>query len=251
VERVYHAPTVRASALFFALVVAFAAPPAFAQSAGDPTEPTGEGDPNAPQTSTGSADSGGWRFYQGERHILVRAQVGLGFRLNDPYRAGTLTPIAPYLQGSYQFLHVGQWLMGPSMGFQVGLDSIGAQYAIQPGWQVIRRFSGRFALTGRVEVPILITQGACASERTSIDMRSGIMGRGHPSNQLSLPVPSLGFCPAVSLGVEAAVGAALYVTSGVAITGEAVFSFYSGDSLIPFPILGASVGVMVDYEVLP
>ncbi len=224
------------------MAAALAAAPAAAQTVPDATEP------GASPAHEG-ASQGGWTLYPRERHILVRAEATVGARLNDPYDAGALAPIAPYLQGSYQFLHVGRFQMGPSLGFQAGIDHVGAQFAIQPGWQVFRRFTGRLALTGRVEVPILITQGACAVDRVRAD--PAFPGHGFSLNAMTLPVPSAGYCPTVSVGVEAAVGAALYLTSGVALTGEVIFDLYFGDSAITFPILGGGLGLMVDYEVLP
>ena len=80
---------------------------------------------------------------------------------------------------------------------------------------------------------------------------NGFPGYGYSLNRTTLPVPSAGYCPTLGLGVEVGVGAAFYVTSGIAITAEGIFDVYFGDSRIVFPIVGGGLGVMVDYEVLP
>lgn len=228
--------------MFFALVTALATPQAYAQTVPDASEP---GSAGAEQTPT----QGGWRLYPNERHILVRAEATVGARLNDPYAAGGLAPISPLLEGSYQFLHVGSFLMGPTLGFQAGFDATGAQFAVQPGWQVYRRFAGRFAATARASIPILITRGACQADRVRAD--NGFPGFGFSLNRTTLPVPSAGYCPTASVGVELGAGGSLFITSGVALTAEVIFDTYFGDSGIVFPIIGGGLGVMVDYEVLP
>ena len=230
--------------MFFAAATALAAPQAYAQTVPDATEPTGE----AVEAQSPGAQ-GGWTLYPNERHLLVRAEATLGARLNDPYAAGVLAPVSPFVEATYQFLNVRRFQMGPSLGFQAGFDASGAQFSIQPGWHVLRRFTERLAVTARADIPILITRGACAADRVRADQ--GFPGFGHPLNRQTLPVPSAGYCPTVAVGVEVGAGAAFYVTSGVAITAEAIFDLYFGDSGIVFPILGGGVGVMVDYEVLP
>ncbi len=228
--------------MFFAFVTALATPQAYAQTAPDASEPGAAG---AEQPST----SGGWRLYPNERHIVVRAEATVGARLNDPYSVGALAPVSPLLEGNYQFLQVGSFLVGPTLGGRAGVDATGAQFAVQPGWQVYRHFSGRLALTGRAVIPILITRGACTAERVRAD--SGVPGFGFSLNRTSLPVPSAGYCPTASVGIELGAGGSLFITSGVALTAEVIFDTYFGDSGISFPIIGGGLGVMVDYEVLP
>lgn len=231
--------------MFLVAAVALATPQVVAQTAHDPTEP---GATPAPAEASPATESG-WRRYPGERHILVRGEATVGMRLNDPYAAGTLAPPGGYLQGSFLFLHAGPFLMGPALGFQAAADGIGPQFAVQPGWQALARLSGRFGVTVRAEIPVLITRGACPVERVPAD--PGFQGHGVEINRTTLPVPSTGYCPTVSLGLELAGGAAVYLTSGVALTGEVIFDMYFGDSFIPFPVLGGGLGLMVDYEVLP
>ncbi len=226
--------------MFFAAAVALATPQVGAQTAGDPTE-SGVG---ASQSA-----SGGWRRYPNERHVFVRAAGTVAARLTDPYSQGTLAPPGAYVSGGFGFLHVGPTIMGPSLGVQAGFDPVGVQVAVQPGWQMWWRLASRLAFTARVEIPILITRGACPVDYVPADM--GFQGAGFGLNRNRLPVPATGYCPTVTVGVEAAPGLAFYVTNGVALTAEAVFDFYVGDSLLPFPLLGGAVGLMVDYEVLP
>jgi hypothetical protein len=223
--------------LFFAAAAALAAPTAGAQTAPDMTEPA----PAAP--------TGGWRLFPNERHITVRAEGVVGARLVDHYEQGVLTPFGALLQGSFLFLKAGPLLMGPSLGVQLGFDPVGTQVAIQPGWQALWRLSPRLALTGRLDIPLLITPGACPVDRVAAD--PGFSGQGFPVNTSTLPVPSAGTCPALAFGGELGVGAALYITSGIALTAEATFDMYFGDSFLFFPIFGGGLGVMIDYEVLP
>lgn len=227
----------RARALFFAAAAALATPTVSAQSASDLAEPT-------PAPS-----AGGWRLYPGERHITLRAEGFGGLRLSDPYAQGAATPFGALLEGSFLFLKVGPLLLGPSLGVQVGFDPVGTQAAIQPGVHALWRLGPRFGLTGRVGVPLLITPGACPVDRVMAD--PGFTGQGFPLNASTIPVPSVGNCPTLAFGAEVGAGAALYLTSGIALTAQATFSMYFGDSFLFFPVLGGGVGVLVDYEVLP
>jgi hypothetical protein len=223
--------------LYFAAAVALAAPSVGAQTAPDMTEPTQ------------SQPSSGWRLYPNERHITVRAEAVAGLRLSDPYAQGSAVPFGALLQGSYLFMKAGPLLMGPSLGLQLGFDPVGTQAAIQPGWHALWRLMPRLGLTGRVDIPLLITPGGCPVDRVPADPT--FMGQGFPINTTTLPVPSAGTCPTFAFGAELGVGAAFYITSGVAITAEATFNMYFGDSFLFFPIFGGGLGLMVDYEVLP
>lgn len=227
----------RAPALFFAAAAALAAPSVGAQTAPDTSEPS-----QAPPSS-------GWRLYPNERHITVRAEAVAGVRLSDPYAQGSAAPFGMLLQGGFLFVKAGPLLMGPSLGVQMGFDSVGLQTAIQPGWQALWRLAPRFALTGRVDIPLLITPGACPVDRVPAD--PSFMGQGFQINRSTLPVPSAGTCPTFAFGAELGVGAALYLTSGIALTAEASFDMYFGDSFLFFPVFGGGVGLLVDYEVLP
>ena len=131
-----------------AAVLAVAAPAA-AQTPRDETEPTRGAAPDE-----GGARDGGWRTYPNERHILVRAGANVGARLSDPFAQGALAPITPYVEGTYAFVHLGSFLLGPTLNFQTGIDKTGAQFAIQPAATLFRRFNNLFGLTARVGVPL-------------------------------------------------------------------------------------------------
>ena len=133
-----------------AAVLAVAAPAA-AQTPRDETEPTRGAAPDE-----GGARDGGWRTYPNERHILVRAGANVGARLSDPFAQGALAPITPYVEGTYAFVHLGSFLLGPTLNFQTGIDKTGAQFAIQPAATLFRRFNNLFGLTARVGVPLLV-----------------------------------------------------------------------------------------------
>lgn len=55
----------------------------------------------------------------------------------------------------------------------------------------------------------------------------------------------------VSVGLELGLGAAVYLTSGIALTGELTGDIYFGDSMRVYPVVGLGLGLMVDYELLP
>lgn len=223
-------------AFLFATGLVLAAVPAAAQDAGDP--------PRA---------SGGWAVQPGERHVLVRAQFGIGARLRDPFSYGVLSPPSVLLQGTYAFAHVGKFLLGPSLGLQGGLDANGPQFAVQPGVQIYRRFTDAVSAHARVDVPLLITRGAC-ERPPALMLPPGSpqwVGSGVAPNRGVVRSPGWGFCSELSVGVEVAVGGAFYVRSGLAVTAEAIFDLYLGNGRSIYPIIGGGLGILVDYEVLP
>ena len=231
--RVYHACTVKMRVLFFAAGIGLATLPAAAQELGAPPAP-----------------SSGWELQPRERHILVRAEATVAGRFLDPYSYGRLAPPGLLVDGTFAFLHVGRFLLGPSLGFQAGWDQNGGQYAVQPGAMLYRRFTNAIAAHARVAVPLMVTRGTC--ERPApITVTSQFIGAGYGGNRTQVQPPAWGFCPELSVGVEAAVGAAYYVRSGIAITAEAVFDLYFGNGGSVAPILGGGLGVLIEYEVLP
>jgi hypothetical protein len=107
---------VKTRAFLFAVGLLLAAVPAAAQGLGDPPAP-----------------SSGWTVHPNERHLLVRAEFGIGARLRDPFSYGVLSPPSVLVEGTYAFLHLGNFLFGPSLGLQGGIDRNGAQFTVQPG----------------------------------------------------------------------------------------------------------------------
>lgn len=226
-----------------AAAVLVAAAPAAAQTPRDETEPN-----RGAASEEGGARSGAWRHYPSERHILVRAGANVGARLSDPFAQGALAPITPYVEGTYAFVHLGSFLLGPTLNFQTGIDKTGAQFAIQPAATLYRRFNNLLGFTARVGVPLLVTRGACETDWLPTTNR---LGGGVLPNRNRIPVPGSGYCPALSVGVEAGVSGALYIRSGLAITLEASFNVYFGDGGLIYPVGGGGLGILVDYEVLP
>ncbi|MDO9020257.1 MAG: hypothetical protein Q8S73_43765 [Deltaproteobacteria bacterium] len=223
-------------AFLFAVGLVLAALPAAAQDVSDPPAP-----------------SSGWTVHPSERHILVRTQFGIGARLRDPFSYGVLSPPSVLVQGTYAFLHLGKFLLGPSLGLQGGIDGNGAQIAVQPGVQIYRRFTDVIAAHARVDVPLLITRGAC-QRSPGLMVPAGSpqwVGSGIAANRGVVYPPGWGYCPELSVGFEVAAGAAFYVRSGLAVTAEAIFDLYLGNGGSIYPIIGGGVGILVDYEVLP
>lgn len=189
----------------------------------------------------------------GERHVLIRTEFGIGARLRDPFSFGVLSPPSLLVEGTYAFLHLGNFLLGPSLGLQGGIDRNGAQVAVQPGVQIYRRFTEAIAAHARVDVPLLITRGACPrSAGLAIPQGSPQwVGGGVAPNRSVVYPPGWGYCPEVSVGFEVAAGAAFYIRSGLAVTAEATFDLYLGNGGAIYPIIGGGLGILVDYEVLP
>lgn len=172
-------------------------------------------------------------------------------RLQDYFDQGSLAPLSALVQGSYAALHLGPVIVGPSFGLQLGFDRTGMQYVLQPGVLAYRRFSGRFAVTGRLDANVLVTRGACDPQTPLPVLSPAWRGGGIPMNQNVVPAPSSGYCPTVALGFEAAFGAAFYIRSGFALTTELTFNLYGGDGGLPYPFVGLGLGVLFDHEVLP
>lgn len=201
--------------------------------------------------SGGASDaSSGWRLYPREKHLLVRVMGGAAARLNDPFGVGRLAPPTLTVDAAFTLAHIGRFQIGPYLGFQVGFDRNGAQpqYAVVPGAVLTRRFSDLFGFNVRVGVPIAIVRGNC--DPFPIPAQ-GYTGRGSVMNRGVVQVPDTSFCPTVSPGIEAAVGAALYLRSGFALTAEVNFDLYFGDNNIAYPFIGGSLGFLFDYEVIP
>lgn len=196
---------------------------------------------------------GGWTSHPNERHILVRTEFGIGARIRDPFSYGRLSPPSLLVEGTFAFIHLGRFMLGPSLGLQGGIDANGMQLAVQPGVQIYRRLSDAWNVHARVDVPLLITRGACARPAglaVPVD-RPQWTGNGIAANRNMVYAPGWGFCPELSVGIEVAAGGAFYVRSGLAITAEAIFDLYFGNGGAVYPIVGGGLGILVDYEVLP
>jgi hypothetical protein len=173
-------------------------------------------------------------------------------RLVDPYAQGSLGPVGAFVDGTLTLFHGGRFHFGPSLGLQLGFDASVSQLAIQPGFGVFARLSPRVAVHGRIGVPLLVTRGLCPDEAPlEIPVGMGqLRGGGIAPNQGVVRVPGAGYCPTLAVGVELGAGAAFYLTSGLALTGEVTFDFYRGDT-VGFPLVGGGLGILMDLEVLP
>lgn len=133
---------------------------------------------------------------------------------------------------------------------------------MQAGWLAYWRLSTRFGLLARVEVPALIT----GSWRPEFDTCIAVLGMpGAPVGQRTVStLPGCtggagtvyarlpdGKSTAISFGTEAGVTAAVFVTGGIAVTAEVSGGVYFGDSFVSAPLLGLTLGALVDYELLP
>lgn len=228
--------------MFLALSTLLVATPALAQTAPDAEE--GGAAPAAPAR---------WQVYPRERHVWVRAEYSTGLRLRDPFGQGALAPHSLLVQGSFGFVHLGQWILGPSLGVQLGIASPFTQVGIQPGVTIHRRLSSRLALTGRVDIPFFLTkQGGVIEGTLPVPQdRPNEFGSGTLPYQRAVPYPSSSYNPSLAPGLEVAAGVAYYLRAGIAVTAEAVFNTYFGDSMFVYPIVGGGVGVLFDYEMLP
>ncbi len=229
--------------LFLALASFFVATPTLAQTAPEGAE-MGAGGQTPPSA---------WPVYPRERHVWVRAEYATGVRLRDPFGQGRLAPHSLLVQGSFGFVHLGQWILGPSLGVQVGIASPFTQIGIQPGVTIHRRLSHRLALTGRVDLPLFITKGGAeiAGLLPVPSGRPNEIGMGSPGFINNVPYPTGGYNPALAPGIEVAAGVAVYLRAGLAVTAEAIVNTYFGDSQFVYPIVGGGVGLLFDYEMLP
>lgn len=209
--------------------------------------------PASAQTAEEAPARPGWVTQPNERHVLVRAEFGIGARIRDPYSYGRLSPPSVLVDATYAFLHAGRFLLGPSLGLQGGIDANGPQIAVQPGIQMYRRLTDAWNVHARVGVPLLITRGVCARPAglaVPVD-RPQWVGSGISANRNMVYPPGWGYCPELAVGVEVGAGGAFYIRSGLAITAEAVFDVYFGSGGAAYPIVGGGLGILVDYEVLP
>jgi hypothetical protein len=162
-------------------------------------------------------------------HGFGSLSLGKGMRFNNPYRLATPlgdTPESVSLSAAYYDFGLGL-VYGPARGLAHGAVlhlSIAAQGIPQEVLSVSytaleRLHNGRILLLGRAGMPIVLA-------------------------------------PDLSLGVEASVGTAYMITSGLGVQGELIGSLFYGAatqdrSVTTIPILSAQLGLFIDYEVLP
>jgi len=162
-------------------------------------------------------------------HGFGSLSLGKGIRFNNPYRLATPlgdTPESLSLTAAYYDVGLG-FVHGPARGLSHGAVlhlSIAAQgipqEVLSVSYTALERLgSGRTLLFARAGIPIILE-------------------------------------PDLSGGLEAAVGAAFMISSGLGVQGELVGDLYYGAatpdrSVSTIPVLSAQLGLFVDYEVLP
>lgn len=164
----------------------------------------------------------------GYQHWLGGAYVGKGLRFNNPYRlARVLGDDAKSLSlsATYLDLHLGKTFSPPG-GFEHGatvhlalaLDGI-RQEVVTPSYLLVRRLSPRVLYYGRAGFPIVLE-------------------------------------PDASVGLEAGLGAAYFLTAKLGLGLELSYSLFYGASTVEravtlIPIAALSAGIFFDWEHLP
>lgn len=168
------------------------------------------------------------RAARGYQHWLGGVYLGRGIRFNNPYRlqrvlgddAESLSLTATYLD-----VHVGRTFSEPD-GFEHGLalhlsiatDGVRQEVAT-PSYLIVKRFTPRMLGYGRAGFPIVLE-------------------------------------PDASVGLEAGLGAAYFLTANFGIGAELDFSLFYGAATVEraltvIPVTSLALGVFFDWEHLP
>lgn len=219
---------VRARRLALAgLVVGCWAPVAAAAGAEDPfvdlPEKPVERAPPPPPAPTRTP-----RAASGYQHWLGGMYVGRGIRFNNPYRLQRVLgddERSLSLGATYLDLHVGRTFSDPD-GFEHGValhlsiatDGIRQEVAT-PSYLLVKRFSPRVLAYGRAGLPIVLE-------------------------------------PDASVGLEAGLGSAYFLTANFGLGAELDFSLFYGAATIDraltvIPVASLALGVFFDWEHLP
>jgi hypothetical protein len=164
----------------------------------------------------------------GYQHWLGGAYVGKGLRFNNPYRLGRVLgddAESLSLSATYLDLHLGRTFSPPG-GFEHGatvhlaiaLDGI-RQEVVTPSYLLVKRLSPRVLGYGRAGFPIVLE-------------------------------------PDASVGLEAGLGAAYFLTANLGLGLELDFSMFYGAGTVEravtlIPITSLAAGVFFDWEHLP
>ena len=168
------------------------------------------------------------RGTDGYQHWLGGAYVGKGLRFNNPYRLGRVLgddAESLSLSATYLDLHLGRTFSPPG-GFEhgaalhlsVALEGIRQEVAT-PSYLLVRRLSPRVLSYGRAGFPIVLE-------------------------------------PDASVGLQAGLGAAYFLTANLGVGLELDFSLFYGAGTIEravtvIPITSLAAGVFFDWEHLP
>ncbi len=159
--------------------------------------------------------------------LHATAFVGDGLRFNDPYRLATvLGPDAESVSRTAAYLDVGAQAMlgdprkllhGFALRVSFAMEGV-PQAVLTPSYVLEKRFV-HLAVYGRAGTPIVLT-------------------------------------PDVTWGLEGAVGGVWFVRAGLGLAAELVGDLFYGAgtrevSAAAYPVLGAQLGIVLAYEVLP
>lgn len=164
----------------------------------------------------------------GYQHWMGGAFVGKGLRFNNPYRLGDVLgddAESLSLSATYLDLHVGRtfsppggWEHGVTLHLAVALEGIRQEVAT-PSYLLLKRLSPRVLSYGRAGFPIVLE-------------------------------------PDASVGLEAGLGTAYFLTANLGVGLELAFSLFYGAGTIEravtaIPMTSLSAGVFFDWERLP
>ena len=193
-----------------------------AQGASNPPPPEG------PAVIGGRAPAKTPRGSEGYQHWLGGAGIGKGLRFNNPYRLGRVLgddAESLSLSATYLDVHLGRTFSPPD-GFEHGvalhlslaLDGIRQEVAT-PSYLLVKRLSPRLLTFGRAGLPIVLE-------------------------------------PDASVGLEAGLGAAYFVTASLGLSLGLDFSLFYGAGTVEravtlIPMSSLALGVLFDWERLP
>ncbi len=165
---------------------------------------------------------------EGYQHWFGGAYAGRGLRLNNPYRLRSVLgddAESWSLGATYLDLHLARTFSEPdtlehgvACHFSIATDGV-RQEVVTPSYLLLQRFDGRFLGYARAGIPIVLE-------------------------------------PDASLGLEAGVGAAYFLSASLGIGMELDLSLFYGAATIEKPItvipmLSLAVGLVFDWEQLP
>jgi hypothetical protein len=203
------------------------APSALAAGAEDPFVELPE-KPQRPEPTPLPAPARTPRASPGYQHWLGGMYLGRGLRFNNPYRLRRVLgddSRSLSLSATYLDLHVGRTFSAPdsleqglALHLSIATDGI-RQEVLTPSYLLVKRFTPRVLGYGRAGFPIVLE-------------------------------------PDASVGLEAGLGSAYFLTANLGIGAELDFSLFYGAATIDravtiIPVTSLALGVFFDWEHLP
>lgn len=218
---------VRAERIAFGiLAISLWAPYAAAGGGEDPFDDLPPARPSEPPPPPAPAETP--RETPGYQHWLGGVYLGRGLRFNNPYRLRRVLgsdPESLSLSPTYVDVHAGRTFGSPN-GFEHGValqlsiatDGIRQEVAT-PSYLLVKRLSPRVLSYGRAGLPIVLE-------------------------------------PDASVGLEAGLGAAYFLSANLGVGAELDFSVFYGAATIEravtvIPVASLALGVFFDWEQLP